>query len=111
MPTSKKRFWGSNPWWIPRFFGRVPSGVDDAHLRTLGVVVLAMLVEEYDMAMLTAALKHIAAELRMREADLGFYLGLIRLGALPAFLVVPLADRIGRRRRTGLRRGRGARQA
>ena len=57
-----------------------------------------MLIEEYDMAMLTAALKHIAADLHMRETDLGFYLGLIRLGALPAFFVVPLADRVGRRK-------------
>jgi putative MFS transporter len=48
--------------------------------------------------MLTSALKHIAEDLGMAERDLGDYLGLIRLGALPALAIVPLADRLGRRR-------------
>jgi MFS family permease len=85
------------PWWIPPFLGRVPAGVDDPSLRLLGAVALALLFEEYDQAMVTAALKQIAAELRIVERDLGLYLALIRLGALPAFALIPLADRIGRR--------------
>ena len=48
--------------------------------------------------MLTAALPQIAASLGMAETDFGFYLGMIRLGALPAFALIPYADRIGRRR-------------
>jgi hypothetical protein len=48
--------------------------------------------------MLTSALKHIAEDLAMPEQDLGRYLGTIRLGALPAILLVPLADQYGRRR-------------
>ena len=35
---------------------------------------------------------------QMKESELGPYLGLIRLGALPALLVAPVADRLGRRR-------------
>jgi putative MFS transporter len=85
------------PWWIPHFLGRVPDGVEDAPLRLLGAVALALLFEEYDQAMVTAALKQIAAELGMAERELGLYLAMIRIGALPAFALIPLADRIGRR--------------
>jgi len=85
------------PWWIPPFLGRVPPEIDDRSLKLLGAVALALLFEEYDQAMVTAALKQIAAELGMVERELGLYLALIRLGALPAFLLIPFADRIGRR--------------
>lgn len=64
----------------------------------LGLVALALFFESYDISMLTAALTHIARDLGMDEADLGGYLSLIRLGALPVVLTIPLADRIGRRR-------------
>jgi MFS family permease len=63
----------------------------------LHAVSLALLFEEYDIAILTSALSRIAGELGMAEADFGLYLGVIRLGAVPAFLFVPLADRVGRR--------------
>jgi MFS family permease len=86
-----------NPWWIPPFLGRVPAGLDDASLRLLGAVALALLFEEYDLAMLTSALKQIAEELGMREEDFGLHLALIRMGALPAFAIIPFADRVGRR--------------
>ena len=85
------------PWWIPPFLGRVPAGVDARSLRILGAVALALLFEEYDIAMLTSALKQIADELQISEERLGLYLAWIRLGALPAFFVIPFADRIGRR--------------
>ena len=75
----------------------MPDGVEDAPLRLLGAVALALLFEEYDQAMVTAALKQIAAELGMAERELGLYLAMIRIGALPAFALIPLADRIGRR--------------
>jgi MFS family permease len=64
----------------------------------LGLVALALFFESYDVSMLTAALRHIARDLGMAEENLGRYLGLIRLGALPVVLTIPLADRIGRRR-------------
>lgn len=60
-------------------------------------VALALLFEEYDTAMLFSALKQIAEELHMPPSDLGLYTALVRLGGLPAFLVVPIADRLGRR--------------
>jgi len=89
--------WLGNPWWIPPFLGRVPN-VEPRLVSLLGLVALALFFESYDVSMLTAALQHIAHDLGMNEADLGAYLGLIRLGALPVVLTLPLADRIGRRR-------------
>ncbi len=86
-----------NPWWIPPFLGRVPANLDDAPLQLLGVVSLAVLFEEYDMAVLTSALSPIARELHLADARLGLDLAVVRLGAVPAFFVVPLADRFGRR--------------
>lgn len=86
-----------NPWWIPPFLGRAPATIDDKSLNLLGIVSLALLFEEYDSALLTAALKQIADDFALPEEKLGLYLGLIRFGALPAFLLIPLSDRIGRR--------------
>lgn len=86
-----------NPWWIPPFLGRAPATIDDKSLNLLGIVSLALLFEEYDTALLTAALKQIAEALALPQEKLGLYLGLIRFGALPAFVLIPLADRIGRR--------------
>ena len=86
-----------NPWWIPPFLGRVPE-MPAATVRLLGVISLALLFENFDQATLTAALKQIASSFAVAEADLGRTLGFVHLGALPAFLLVPFADRIGRRR-------------
>lgn len=84
------------PWWM-LFLGSVPQGIEAGHLRLLGVVALALLFEEYDLAVLNLALSPIAADLGIQVDELAGYLKWIRAGALPAFLVVPLADRIGRR--------------
>ena len=86
-----------NPWWIPPFLGRVPD-IEDRYFRILGIVTLGLFFESYDLSLLTSALKHIAEDLRMAEEQLGFYLGAVRLGGLLAFLLLPLADRLGRRR-------------
>jgi putative MFS transporter len=85
------------PWWIPFFLGAVPA-LEPRLLSLLGFVSLALFFEGYDVSMLTSALKFIAEDLAMEEERLGFYTGLIRLGALPAILIVPLADWLGRRR-------------
>ncbi|HWP65204.1 MAG TPA: MFS transporter [Candidatus Limnocylindria bacterium] len=87
----------TRPWWLPPVLGRIPD-VEPRLIRLLGLVSLALLFESYDVSMLTSALKHIAEDLQMPEHDLGRYLGTIRLGALPAIVFVPLADRFGRRR-------------
>jgi MFS family permease len=84
-------------WWIPPFLGRVPD-IEPRLVSLLGLVSLALFFESYDMSMLTSALRYIASDLGMTEGELGGYLGTIRLGALPAFFLVPFADRIGRRR-------------
>ena len=86
-----------NPWWIPPFLGGVPD-VEPRLITLLGLVSLALFFEQYDNSMLTAALKFIADDLGMTESGLGTFLAIIKLGAVPAFLIVPFADRIGRRR-------------
>jgi MFS family permease len=85
------------PWWIPPILGRVPD-VEPRLVRLLGLVTLALFFESYDVSMLTAALRYIAADLHIAETDLASYLATIRLGALPALAIIPLADRLGRRR-------------
>ncbi len=85
------------PWWLPHFLGRVPP-VEPSLIRLIGVVSLGLFFEAYDGSLLTAALKHIAEGLEMRESELGPYLAVIRLGSLPALLIAPVADRLGRRR-------------
>ncbi|MCP4599613.1 MAG: MFS transporter [Proteobacteria bacterium] len=87
-----------NPWWIPPFLGRVPESVSKPNIKLLGAVALAFLFEEYDLAMLISALKHISADLNMAQEDLPLYLFYIRLGALPAIFLIPFADLVGRRR-------------
>jgi MFS family permease len=87
-----------NPWWIPPFLGRVPEQIEPVHLRLLGFVALALFFENYDVSLLGALLKYLAEDFGLAKADLGDFVGKIRLGTLPAFFLIPFADRIGRRR-------------
>jgi MFS family permease len=87
----------ANPWYIALFFGRtavLPAGAT----RTLALVSLGVFFENYDIGLVNAALKQIAASLELPAGETGWYLGTIRLGGLGAFLVLPFADLIGRRR-------------
>lgn len=84
------------PWWLLPIFGPVPR-IDQQSLSLLGLVSLAYFFENYDLSLLLSALSYIAADLGIAESELAGYTGLIRLGALPAFLLVPFADRLGRR--------------
>lgn len=93
MTTSPRK----NPWWIPPFFGKVPD-LEPRLLTLLGAVALALFFENYDFSLLNAALKYIAQDLGIAETELGRFTAMVRLGALPAFLVIPFADVIGRRR-------------
>lgn len=86
-----------NPKWIPPFLGRVPD-IEPRLVTLLGFVSLALFFENYDFSLLGAALKHIADDLGLAESELGGFTAMIRLGALPAFLIIPFADVIGRRR-------------
>ncbi len=85
----------SRPWWLP---SRVPDGVGPEHLRILGFVAFAMLFENYDLGLVGAALPQIAAEFGLSNVEKGNFLGAIEIGALASILLVPLADRVGRRR-------------
>jgi len=86
------------PWWIPPFLGRIPD-VEPRLMSMLGLVSLALLFESYDVSMLTSALKFIREDLEIKDRELPFFLSAVRLGAVPAFLlVIPFADRIGRRK-------------
>jgi MFS family permease len=87
-----------NPWWIPPFLGGVPEAVGPAQLRLLGFLTLAMFFENYDLGVFGNALPQLATSFGLDKAQLAWFTGATRLGALPAFLLLPLADRIGRRR-------------
>lgn len=69
-----------------------------SQLDLLGALAVAILFENYDQAVLTQAVKQIAADFGLIESQLGNLLGFVRLGAIPAFFLIPFADRIGRRR-------------
>ncbi len=86
------------PWWLPHFLGRVPIGLDRKYVSLVGVVALAGLFENYDLSVLSAALKQIRESFDLDQSEMTSLLAWVRLGALPAFLILPLADRIGRRR-------------
>jgi len=75
----------------------IPAAIDDRQLRLLRMVALALFFESYDQSLGTSALKHIAEDLGIGADRLGGTLSLIRLGAIPAFLLAPFSDRIGRR--------------
>jgi len=86
------------PWWLPHFLGRVPIGLEAKHVSLVGVVALAGFFESYDLSILSAALKQIRESFELSQADMTSLLAWVRLGAIPAFLILPLADRLGRRR-------------
>ncbi len=78
--------------------GRVPDSVDDRALKVLGFVSFALFFEHYDTSLLSNALKFIKEDLGIAESELGYFQMMIRLGALPAFFIIPFVDRLGRRR-------------
>jgi len=86
-----------NPRLLRPFFGTTPA-LPPQTLRTLLLVSLGLFFENYDLGLVNAALPQIADGLGMAAEDTGYYLSLIRLGGVGAFLLIPLADRIGRRR-------------
>ncbi len=57
-----------------------------------------MFFENYDLSLLGNALPQIGASFGLTKAQLGDFTGATRFGALPAFFLIPLADRLGRRR-------------
>lgn len=86
-----------NPWWIPIWLGRAPA-LAEPQLRMLALVVLGTFFEAYDVSLLSSAVKHIADDLAIPAAELPSVLAQVRLGGFLAFALLPLADRVGRRR-------------
>ena len=86
------------PWWLPHFLGRLPLGLEQRYVSLVGVIALAGFFENYDLSMMTAAFKQIRESFGLAQAEMTSLVAWVRLGAVPAFLVLPLADRIGRRR-------------
>jgi len=87
------------PWWtrlIP-YFGPMPM-LAQKQWRVLGLLAIAEFFEHYDVGLLSLALKQVQADLQIAEEQLGWLAALARLGALPAFALGLLADRLGRRR-------------
>ena len=79
------------------FLGEPPE-LTRRQWHVLGLIAFAVLFDQYDMTLLAMALKQIQLDLAIPEAELGRLGAVIRLGALPAFLIVLLADLVGRRR-------------
>lgn len=85
----------ARPWWLPF---AIPAGIEPSHIQLLGLVSFAMLFENYDIGLMGNALPQIGQEFGLSNPEKGSLMGSIEMGALLAFVVVPFADRIGRRR-------------
>ena len=79
------------------FLGRPPP-LTERQWRMLGLVAAVGFFETYDLYLLSLNLKQIQLELGIAEQSLGFLLSFVRGGAFLALLIVPFADRFGRRR-------------
>jgi MFS family permease len=79
------------------FLGRPPELTQRQWL-VLGLVSVATLFDQYDRALFALALPQIQRGLKIAEVNVGYLASIVRLGALPAFLVALAADRLGRRR-------------
>lgn len=87
------------PGWLVAapFLGPAPA-LTRRQWNVIGLIAFVTLFDQYDLALFSLALKQIQAELAIPEARLGELGALVRLGALPAFLLTVVADRLGRRR-------------
>lgn len=87
------------PWWLRwlPFVAYTPT-LSVRQWRVLGLVVLVSMAATYAVALLQLALPQIQASLAISAQEVSSWAALIRLGALPAFLLALAADRLGRRR-------------
>jgi len=85
------------PWlkWLP-FVANAPT-LTQQQWQLLGLVAFVALFGNYGAALLSLALPQIQAELSIPAAQMSNLGALIRMGALPAFLLTLAADRLGRR--------------
>jgi putative MFS transporter len=79
------------------FLGPAPE-LTQRQWRVLGLMVVASFFSAYDVTILSFALPQIQAGLKIDEENLGYLASVIRLGVVPGFLFLLVADRVGRRR-------------
>jgi MFS family permease len=79
------------------FFGKTPP-FTLRQRRVFLIATTAGFFDQYDIALISLALKQIQKGLRIAEKSLGAMLSMIRLGYLLSLLITPLADVFGRRR-------------
>ncbi|MCZ6464164.1 MAG: MFS transporter [Proteobacteria bacterium] len=87
------------PLWLvfAPFLGKTPP-LTRRQWNIMGLIGFVTIFDQYDLALFSLALKQIQADLQIPEAALGELGALVRLGALPAFFLMVVADRLGRRR-------------
>ncbi|HUA32415.1 MAG TPA: MFS transporter [Candidatus Binataceae bacterium] len=78
-------------------FGRTPP-FTPRQWRVFLIAITAGFFDQYDVALLSLALKQIQKSLKIAEEHLGAMLSMIRLGYLLSMAITPLADIFGRRR-------------
>src|SRR6266852_6999115 len=83
---------------LPPFLLRQVPPLTQRQWRVFGISTTAGFFDNYDLALLSLALKQIQHGLGIAEAHLGNMLSAIRLGYLTSLLISPLADVFGRRR-------------
>lgn len=92
-PAVKPPGWYRLAW----FLGRPPQLTERQWLM-LGLVSAVGFFESYDLYLMSLNLKQIQAELGIGEASIGLVGSFVRSGAFLGLLILPFADRFGRRR-------------
>jgi putative MFS transporter len=92
-PVERPPTWYRYAW----FLGRAPK-LSERQWRMLGLVSAVSFFETYDTFLFSLNLKQIQIGLDIPEASLGTLGSVVRLGAGLALLILPFADRFGRRR-------------
>lgn len=88
------------PWWVwlvPFLFALKLPKLNQHQWRVLGLIGFASLFDRYDGAVLQLALPQIQTNLGITDATLSSTVAIIKLGSIPAFLLMLAADRLGRR--------------
>jgi MFS family permease len=72
--------------------------VSPAALRLLGIISLGLAFDSYDNGLMNSTISRVADDLGIEIGHVGYYTAAVRAAGVLAFLVVPFADRLGRRR-------------
>lgn len=66
--TPARRRLRDNPWWIPPFLGTIPV-LEPRLMRTLQLLALGMMIENYDLSLINSTLKYIMDDLEIAITD------------------------------------------